>query len=55
MNGLGIKSPHRLISKVSAKELWPTHGNLVAKAKHQVREAERMPLEKTEFKIFAGS
>lgn len=50
-NGVGIKSPCRLISKVSAKELWPTHGNLAAKAKHQVREAERRPLEKTEFKI----
>lgn len=50
MSGLVIESPCRLISEVRVKELWPTHRNLLAKARHQVREAEKKP-EKTEFKI----
>lgn len=39
--GLGIKSTVRFKSEVRVKKLWPTQDNLLAKARHQLKEAER--------------
>ena len=46
-----IKFTFRFTTEVRAKELWLIQGNLLARARQQVRWAERRPPENMEFKI----
>lgn len=48
---MAIKSTCGLTSEVRVKERQPMQGNLLAKTRHQVREAERRSPEKMKFKI----